>query len=133
MNRPVFVKLGGSILTDKNAPEALSTTILHEVAQTLAAIRREQPNLTLLVGHGGGSFGHYWAEKYATAAGIHGPESWWGVARVADAMARLNRAVVAALLAWALAQVWSANAQNLADIELRRPVVAQEVAHAAAG
>ena len=98
MNRPVFVKLGGSILTDKNAPEALVTATLHEVARTLAAIRREQPDLTLLVGHGGGSFGHYWAEKYATATGIHGPESWWGVARVADAMARLNRAVVAALL-----------------------------------
>jgi isopentenyl phosphate kinase len=98
MSRPVFVKLGGSILTDKNAPEALATATLHEVARTLAAIRREQPDLALLLGHGGGSFGHYWADKYRTAEGIRGPESWWGVARVADAMARLNRAVVAALL-----------------------------------
>ncbi len=111
MNRPVFVKLGGSILTNKNAPEALATAALHEVVQTLATARREQPDLALLVGHGGGSFGHYWAEQYHTAAGIRGPESWWGVARVADAMARLNRADVGALLA---AQIPALGVQPLA-------------------
>jgi len=98
MNKPIFVKLGGSVLTDKNAPESLATTTLHTVAQTIAAHRREQPETVLLVGHGGGSFGHYWAEKYRTADGIIHAESWWGVALVADAMARLNRAVVGALL-----------------------------------
>lgn len=98
MNNLVFVKFGGSILTDKNAPESLATAALADVARTLAAVRYEQPELAVVVGHGGGSFGHYWAEMYRTHEGITGPESWWGVARVADAMARLNRAVVSALL-----------------------------------
>ena len=105
MNKPIFVKLGGSVLTDKNAPESLATATLHNVAQTIAAHRSQQPTTALLVGHGGGSFGHYWAEKYRTADGITHAESWWGVARVADAMARLNRAVVGALLDAALPAV----------------------------
>ena len=105
MNRPVFVKLGGSILTDKNAPESLNLAALGEVAAALADYRREQPDIPLLVGHGGGSFGHYWAERYGTAGGASTPEGWWGVARVADAMARLNRAVVGALLEAGLAAI----------------------------
>lgn len=98
MNRPIFIKLGGSILTDKNAPEALAPAALGEVCAMLAAYRRDHPADPLLLGHGGGSFGHYWAERYGTARGAASPDDWWGVARVADAMARLNRAVVGALL-----------------------------------
>lgn len=95
----LFIKFGGSVLTDKNAPESLATDTLDTVAQQIATIRRDQPDLPLLIGHGGGSFGHYWAERYQTAQGIINDQSWWGVVRVADAMARLNRAVVHALIA----------------------------------
>ncbi|MBP8251110.1 MAG: hypothetical protein KAX40_02015, partial [Herpetosiphon sp.] len=95
----LFIKFGGSVLTDKNAPESLATDTLDTVAQQIATIRRAQPDLRLLIGHGGGSFGHYWAERYQTAQGIINDQSWWGVVRVADAMARLNRAVVHALIA----------------------------------
>lgn len=94
----VFIKLGGSILTDKTRPEALDEQTLHRVVAELAAIRAAQPALRLMVGHGGGSFGHHWARRYNTAQGISGPEGWQGFARVADAMARLNRHVVGALL-----------------------------------
>lgn len=94
----IFIKIGGSILTDKTQPEALNLPALQTVATTIAAMLREQPGLELLIGHGGGSFGHYWAEKYGTQRGVHAPEGWQGVARVADAMGRLNRIVVNALL-----------------------------------
>ncbi len=96
---PIFVKLGGSVLTDKNAPESLATPTLEHVARQLAEFRQLQPEQPLLIGHGGGSFGHYWAERYQTHAGIVDSASWWGVVQVADAMARLSRAVVATLLA----------------------------------
>lgn len=94
----IFIKIGGSILTDKTQPEALNLPALHTVATTIAAARREQPELELLIGHGGGSFGHYWAARYGTQRGVHAPDGWQGVARVADAMGRLNRIVVDALL-----------------------------------
>lgn len=98
MQRLVFVKLGGSILTDKTRPEAVDAALLGRVAATLADCLRQDRQLRLLIGHGGGSFGHYWAARYATHRGVRDAQGWEGVARVADAMGRLNRLVVGALL-----------------------------------
>lgn len=94
----IFVKLGGSILTDKTRPESLNLPILQATAAVVAAFMQENPDTHLLIGHGGGSFGHYWAEKYGTQRGVTSAAGWQGVVRVADAMGRLNRRVVAALL-----------------------------------
>ena len=93
----VFVKLGGSILTDKTQPEALNHAALAVATRELAAFVRAE-RAPLLVGHGGGSFGHYWAERYATHQGVRDADGWYGFARVQDAMGRLNRIVVQALL-----------------------------------
>lgn len=98
MSKLVFIKLGGSVLTDKTQPEVLHTPVLTEVARTLAQVHADQPELQLLIGHGGGSFGHYWAKHYNTQAGITDGRGWQGFARVQDAMGRLNRVVVAALI-----------------------------------
>ena len=98
MNKPVFIKLGGSVLTNKNEPEALASTTLHQVIATLSSFHQDHPTMPLVLGHGGGSFGHYWAQRYNTAAGIQTSADWWGVVRVADAMARLNRAVIEACI-----------------------------------
>jgi hypothetical protein len=40
--------------------------------------------------------------------------------------------VMAALLAWALAQAWSSNADRVARLEAARPAAAEEVIHVAA-
>jgi isopentenyl phosphate kinase len=50
------------------------------------------------LGHGSGSFGHVAAAKYQTRRGVDGA-GWLGFAEVSDAAARLNRQVIAALLA----------------------------------
>lgn len=126
----IFIKIGGSILTDKTQPEALNLPALQTVATTLTAILREQPDLQLLIGHGGGSFGHYWAKKYGTQHGVNSPEGWRGVARVADAMGRLNRIVVNALLEAGMSAVGiqplaSAQAQGGRLRELALPVIEQ--------
>ncbi len=86
------------MLTDKTSAERLVDHTLKQVVTDLFAWRQAHPTQPILLGHGGGSFGHYWAERYHTAQGIIDDQSWWGVARVADAMARLNRAVVGACL-----------------------------------
>jgi isopentenyl phosphate kinase len=97
ITRRIFLKLGGSILTDKTQPEALNTVAINRTARAIAAALATG-QLQIVIGHGGGSFGHYWAARYGTHLGVHDAEGWHGVARVADAMGRLNRAVVAALL-----------------------------------
>lgn len=95
----LFLKLGGSLLTDKTGVEALRQDVLARVAEDIASARAADASLRLVLGHGSGSFGHVAAAQYGTRNGAATPEQWRGFAIVSDAAARLNRAVVAALLA----------------------------------
>lgn len=95
----VFLKLGGSVLTDKTRPEALDEGTLTRTAQALAQALAQPGAPRLLLGHGAGSFGHHWAQLYQTHRGVTDERGWEGVTRVSDAMGRLNRDVVGHLLA----------------------------------
>jgi isopentenyl phosphate kinase len=95
----IFLKLGGSLITDKTGVEAARVDVLARLAAEIAAARRENPGLRLVVGHGGGSFGHVAAAKHGTRQGVVTAEQWLGFAEVHAAMARLNRLVTEALLA----------------------------------
>ncbi len=94
----VFVKLGGSLITDKRraytARRATIARLADELRQALDAL----PALTLLVGHGSGSFGHWAAKPHGTRRGVRTPAQWRGYAEVAAAAARLNRIVSDAFL-----------------------------------
>lgn len=94
----IFLKLGGSLITDKTGQEVLRPEILARLASEIAAARVARPSLKLLLGHGSGSFGHVAGAKHGTRDGVHRPDQWYGFAEVADAAARLNRMVVASLL-----------------------------------
>ena len=96
--RPVFLKLGGSLITDKRTPETARQEIVHQVAAEIAQARTRDRSLRLVLGHGSGSFGHVYGQRYGTRAGVSTPEGWYGFAATADAAARLNRIVVGALL-----------------------------------
>ncbi len=97
--RPIFLKLGGSLITDKTQratprPEVI-TRLADEIRQALDA----RPDLPLLLGHGSGSFGHWEGRRYGTRAGVVTPSDWVGYAKVSAVAARLNRLVTDALLA----------------------------------
>ncbi|RME50190.1 MAG: uridylate kinase, partial [Caldilineae bacterium] len=104
--RLVYLKLGGSLITDKRRAETPRMDVLERLAQEIAAARQAAPDLALVLGHGSGSFGHVTARRYGTRDGVHTPEEWYGFAATADAAARLNRLVVAAFLAAGL-PAWS--------------------------
>jgi isopentenyl phosphate kinase len=93
----VFLKLGGSLITDKTraftAQYEAVTRLAGEVRQALDAA----PNLQLLIGHGSGSFGHWAARPYGTRQGVETSTQWRGYAQVAAAAACLNRIVTDAL------------------------------------
>ena len=101
-----FLKLGGSLLTDKTRAEVVQEDVLRRVAGEVFRARQDAPHLRLLLGHGSGSFGHVAARQHGTRAGVQGEQGWLGFAQVADAAARLNRLVVAAFLD-AGVPVWS--------------------------
>lgn len=92
----VFIKIGGSLITDKNKPfsvrERALSIICDEVKKAQASGKQ------LVVGHGAGSFAHVPAKKYQTHKGILNEESYRGIAEVADVAAQLNRIVIKALL-----------------------------------
>jgi isopentenyl phosphate kinase len=96
--RPIFLKLGGSLITDKRQSEAVRTDVLARLAAEIAESRRGNPSVPLVIGHGSGSFGHLHARRYGTRAGVQSAAEWLGFALTGDAAARLNRAVLTALL-----------------------------------
>lgn len=99
----VFVKLGGSLITDKMAVQTPRSEVIARCAAEIAAAWRE--GVRLVVGHGSGSFGHAEARRYGTRQGVRSPEQWYGYARVAEVARRLNVLVVAALLEQGVAAV----------------------------
>lgn len=102
----VFLKLGGSLITDKATPYTLRPDVLQRLGREVSAALRACPRLRLLLGHGSGSFGHQAAAEYGTQRGVHGAEAWRGFAAVAAAAARLNRHVTDTFLD-AGVPVWS--------------------------
>lgn len=102
----VFLKLGGSLITDKRQAESPRLDVLERLSAEIADARRQNPALQLVIGHGSGSFGHVTARRYGTREGVRTPEQWQGFAITADAAARLNRIVAASLLKAGL-PVWS--------------------------
>jgi isopentenyl phosphate kinase len=100
-----FIKLGGSLITDKRVESSFREDVTARVASEIAAALREKPDLQLLVGHGSGSFGHFAAKRHHTIEGVHTADEWRGFAEVATAAAELN-ALVAKTLRAAEIPVW---------------------------
>jgi isopentenyl phosphate kinase len=94
----VFLKLGGSLITDKTRPYTTRREVIARLAGEVRQALDAAPDLPLLIGHGSGSFGHWAARPHGTRQGVHTPAQWCGYAEVAAAAARLNRFVTDAFL-----------------------------------
>jgi isopentenyl phosphate kinase len=92
--RLVFVKLGGSLITDKRKRATPRRDLLRRLALEIRAALDADPGIRLLLGHGSGSFGHWEANEYRTHEGVRTAEEWLGFARVSAAALALNRLVV---------------------------------------
>ncbi|RMG89413.1 MAG: uridylate kinase [Chloroflexi bacterium] len=90
----LFLKLGGSLITDKTAVEAIRRDVLQRLAAEIYQAKTLQPALELLIGHGGGSFGHVAAARYQTRQGVRTAAQWRGFAEVSAAMNRLNTELI---------------------------------------
>jgi len=92
-----FLKLGGSLITDKTRPFTPRIDILDNLAIQIAEALSENADLRLVLGHGSGSFGHQPASQYGTHRGVVGPEAWRGFTEVWYQASTLNRLVIDAL------------------------------------
>ena len=64
-NNIIILKLGGSLLTDKNKPFSIREDIVEDSVRQIVDAREK-----LILIHGGGSFGHPLAKKYSIMKGI---------------------------------------------------------------
>lgn len=110
MKELVFLKLGGSLITDKTQPYTPLLDVMDDLALQIATTLHTQPNLRLVIGHGAGSFGHVAASEYKTRDGypqasplIHRERDetednyWRGFSEVWYQASSLNRYVMARL------------------------------------
>ena len=93
MSERVLVKLGGSVITDKQTPSAARPEVIRRLACEVASAMAARLELRVVLGHGSGSFGHVVAAKYNVQQGIPDDQSWWGYAATSAAAGRLNRIV----------------------------------------
>ena len=89
MSETVFLKLGGSLITDKAADQVF---LADRVAALGAEIREamDARPMRLLLGHGAGCFGHAPAKRYRVREGLAGGGGWLGYARTRREVMRLN-------------------------------------------
>ena len=85
-----FVKLGGSLITDKSGKTAFRAEMMDQLAGEIAAALTDMPDSQFLLGHGSGSFGHVPAKEHGTAAGVQTPQQWRGFAEVATVAAAVG-------------------------------------------
>ncbi|MGC8856835.1 MAG: isopentenyl phosphate kinase [Anaerolineae bacterium] len=101
MSELIFLKLGGSLITDKARPYTPRLDVLADLALQIVTVLSRTPGLRLVLGHGSGSFGHSAAKEHGTRDGLRsesmGEKYWRGFAEVGYQAALLNRYVMDAL------------------------------------
>ena len=91
---PIILKLGGSVVTFKDRIENPNLQAIRRLSLEIAEAR---PRSLLLI-HGGGSFGHPHAQAYRLTSGFKGGSlQLLGVSRTREAMLRLNSLIVESL------------------------------------
>jgi isopentenyl phosphate kinase len=97
----VFVKLGGSVITDKEQVSTPRPRVIERLAAEIESARALRPGLRILLGHGSGSFGHVVGARYRLRDGVAddaGSAAWWGYVETSAVAAQLNRIVTEILV-----------------------------------
>ena len=88
----LLLKLGGSVITNKEKPLSARTKTIYNIVSKLKRI--DEP---IVIVHGGGSYGHYWSVKF----GMHTKPAKYdnkGVAIVKKSMVDLNKIILDSFL-----------------------------------
>lgn len=94
----IFLKLGGSLITNKSELNSARFDVISRIASEIKQAMAADPELSILIGHGSGSFGHPPAHKYQTHNGARSKEDWRGFTKVWLAANHLNRIIVDAFV-----------------------------------
>ena len=93
-SKPTVLKLGGSVVTKK---EKLFTPNKRAISRLIKEIKFASVESLLLI-HGGGSFGHPVAKKYRINEGFNDPSQIMGFSKTHHAMLSLNKLILDTLI-----------------------------------
>lgn len=96
MKKLIFIKLGGSVITDKAKPYTAKPEVISFLTKEIKEAWDQ--GFRFVISHGSGSFGHTSAAKYQTADGLKKEEDVYGLAKVQEDAFRINRIVNEAFL-----------------------------------
>jgi isopentenyl phosphate kinase len=88
-NKPLIIKLGGSLITDKNEAFTARKDIIDNVCLEIAKVNRK-----IIIVHGAGSFGHPTAKKYGLHLGFKNKEQLKGFIETKTRLHFLNKMIV---------------------------------------
>jgi isopentenyl phosphate kinase len=97
MTNLIFLKLGGSLITDKTVPYTPRKDKIASLVAEIAQFWLSNVETQLILGHGSGSFGHTAAQTHGTRQGVKSPGQWKGFAEVWYQASVLNRFMMDAL------------------------------------
>ena len=83
----IIIKLGGSIITNKQKPLTAKPKIINAIVEKLKTVDEQY-----IIVHGGGSFGHYWSVKYNMHTEAKNYDKR-GISVVKNSMIELNKIV----------------------------------------
>ncbi|CAN5168194.1 isopentenyl phosphate kinase [soil metagenome] len=94
MNKVIFLKLGGSLVTDKRKAYIFNESMVKQVVSEITECLIEQPDLKLVLGNGAGSFAHQSATKYNLKDGAKEKEGRFGACFTHTDASYLNHLII---------------------------------------
>ncbi len=89
----ILIKLGGSLITDKTRAKSFRRESARRIARQIRRLRELDSGVSIVIGHGSGSFGHFEARKHGTVAGVYSDEERLGFVKVGAVAAELSQLV----------------------------------------
>lgn len=98
MKKIVFIKLGGSLITEKDKPFTVRLDVIERLSLQIKEIYSIRSDIQLVLGTGAGSFGHYPVVTHNLKDGIVNSEQSIGFGDVNNRVTELNSLVVESLI-----------------------------------
>ncbi|MGQ9719965.1 MAG: isopentenyl phosphate kinase [Candidatus Jordarchaeum sp.] len=86
----IVLKIGGSVITKKEKGIEADLKAIKRIAREIKESFSKNPNLKLVLVHGGGSFGHRIANKYKVHLGLKSGNQLLGFTKTVQVMRELN-------------------------------------------
>ncbi len=90
----VVVKLGGSVITNKDKPLSPNFANIRLISRQISRAISSNDKLRLILIHGGGSFGHYYAKKFGLGTKPISSAAPEGLAWTTAAMVKLHSIIL---------------------------------------